>query len=409
MAKVQVFSNIAQLMTSKGVAKKRGRHIEAKDLSILKNAAMVVEEGQVAWVGKQSQLPEKWRNKKPFDCFGKCVFPGFIDCHTHMIFAGDRKAEFEMRNQGLSYQEVADQGGGILSTVKATRRASLQELTELGQKRLNYHLSQGVTSVEIKSGYGLTAKSELKMLLAAQSLKGAKVHGTFLGAHAIPKEYSDEDTYLSELLRELRKVQKEGLSQRVDIFIEKNYFSLNKAKDYLLKAKGMGFDITIHADQLSRTGATALAVELEAKSADHSICLNSQDIKKLAASETVAVLLPAADFYLQCAYPKARKLIDQGACVALATDFNPGSSPTQNISFVGVLARLQMKMTLPEVFAALTYGGAKALGVEQYRGALLPGYEADFFISDQSWQDFFYDLNGAKVWKTFVNGKSVYW
>ena len=190
--------------------------------------------------------------------------------------------------------------------------------------------------------------------------------------------------------------------------MRKGYFSVKSAKDYLEFARSLGFKITIHADQLNRTGATVLAVELGALSADHVICCNKKDIIKIANSETVAVILPSADFYLQCDYPDARKLIDEGACFALATDFNPGSSPTQNISFVGLLARLEMKMTLPEVFTGLTVGGASALGMEKSIGALLPGFQADFFLSNQTWDRFFYDLGKNSVAQTFCAGKKVF-
>ncbi len=409
MSKTLVFKNIGELLSMRGVHKKAGRNTEAKDLGLIKNAALVVENGKIQWVGAQSRLPSQWMRKKAFDCQGRNVFPGFVDCHTHLVFGGDRKNEFEMRNQGATYQQIADKGGGILSTVKATRKAPLEQLVELGQMRVKTHLAQGITSIEVKSGYGLNEKTELKMLTAAKQLKNAKIHTTYLGAHALPESSDGEGPYLESLKKTLTKIKENDLARRVDIFVEKGYFSPKAAKNYLLWAKDQGFDLTIHADQLNRTRATALALELKAKSADHVICLNKKDKIQLAQSDTVAVLLPAADFYLQCKYPDARQLIDLGACVALASDFNPGSSPTQSLAFVGLLARLQMKMSLPEVFAAFTFGGAKALGVENEVGSLQKGFAADFFISDWSWQDFFYDMQPVSVWKTYVNGRSVYW
>lgn len=407
MAKPIVYSNIGELMTLKGAARKKGRKVLAQDLNILRQAAMVVESGKIQWIGKQKDLPTSFKKNQKIDCKGQNIFPGFVDCHTHMIFAGDRKNEFELRNCGMSYQEIAKRGGGILSTMKATRKASLDELIQLGQERVENHLAQGVTSIEVKSGYGLNRKSEMKMLRAAKSLKKANVVTTFLGAHAIPKG-STEKSYLDSLKKDLLEVKKNSLSQRVDIFIEKHYFTTGLGKEYLMFAQELGFDITIHADQLSRTGASSLAVDVGALSADHAICLTVKDRQKIAASETVAVLLPCADFYLQCDYPKARDLIDQGACVAIATDFNPGSSPTQNISLLGVLSRLEMKMTLPEVFVALTYGGAKALKLDKECGSLEIGKRADFFVSNRSWKDFFYDMSPVSVVATFVNGRKVF-
>ncbi len=399
-----VFHNIFQLMSLKKVVKKQGRKILKEDISPIKKAAMVVKEGQVQWVGPESRLPETYRKIKKKSLKGLNVYPGFVDCHTHLVFAGDRKNEFEMRNQGISYQEIAQKGGGILSTVKATGKAGLKQLIDSGQKRVNQHLRQGVTTLEIKSGYGLNQKTEEKILKAAKSLKKANIITTFLGAHAIPAEFKNENSYLKKLKKDLLRIKKLKLSERVDIFIEKGYFSCLSGKDYLLYAKNLDFDLCVHADQLSRSGATALAVKLGARSADHAVCLNQKDKQNLANSETVAVLLPCADFYLQCPYPDARTLIDSGACVALATDFNPGSSPTQNLGLLGVLARLQMKMSLPEVFAALTFGGAKALSLENKVGALLPGYQADFFTSPSSWEDFFYDPSPLPVSDTFVKG-----
>ncbi len=409
MSQTLVFKNIGELMTLNGVVRKHGRGVQKKDLGIIKNAALVVHKGKVEWVGAESKLPSSWQRKKAINCGGRNLFPGFVDCHTHMVFAGDRTGEFEMRNQGKSYQQIAAEGGGILSTVRATRKTSTEDLVGLGQERVDRHLAQGVTSIEIKSGYGLNPKTELKMLEVANRLKSAKIYPTFLGAHAIPKTSAGEVPYLESLKKTLRQIKQQKLANRVDIFVEKGYFSISCARDYLTWVQDQGFDVTIHADQLNRTGATRLAIEMGAKSADHVICLNKKDKKALADSNTVAVLLPTADFYLQCDYPDARHLIDLGGCVALATDFNPGSSPTQNISMVGLLARLEMKMTLPEVFSALIYGGAKALGEENKIGSIQPGYEADFFISSWKWDRFFYDMNPLDVWKTYVNGKNVFW
>jgi imidazolonepropionase len=403
-----LFEDIASIMTMKSAHLKEGRTIVESDLSIIKDACLVVDGGKIKWIGKKSQLPKTYFKITKKSLNGFNVYPGFIDCHTHLIFAGDRTPEFEMRNKGISYQEIARQGGGILSTVMQTRKASTVKLLELAQERVNECLSQGVTTVEIKSGYGLNQKSEEKILQVANKLKKINVITTYLGAHAIPKEFKNEDDYLKQLKDDLKIIKAKNLSQRVDIFIEKNYFSKEKAKDYLEFAKSLGFSVTIHADQLTRSEATLLAIELKAQSADHVICINDNDKKKLASSETTAVLLPAADFYLQCQYPDARKLIDLGARVALASDFNPGTCPTQNIQFVGLLARLQMKMTLPEVFSSLTVGAAYALGLQKQKGALNTNMAADFFVSKNKWNEFFYDLSNIEIHSTFIEGKKVY-
>mgnify|MGYP003683319677 CR=1 FL=1 len=406
MAQSILFTEINQLMTLRGAVKKQGRHIDEKDLGIIKNGAMVMVNGEIVWVGPQKKLPQIYANFKKKSLKGKNVFPGFVDCHTHMVFAGNRVDEFELRNKGVSYQEIAKRGGGILSTVKATRKASLEELTELCQRRVNHHISQGVTTIEIKSGYGLKSSAEIKMLKAAQKIKKANIVTSFLGAHAIPKEFKSEKLYIDQLIKDLDKIKSSKLSNRVDIFIEKGYFSYKYAKKYLLAAKEKGFQICVHADQLSHAKATQLAVEVGALSADHAICLTNRDKKNLAGSETTAVLLPCADFYLNCDYPDARGLIDRGARVALATDFNPGSSPTQNLPFLGVLSRLNMKMSLAEVFVGLTLNGAYALGLHKTKGALLSGYSGDFFVSDHQWKEFFYDMNPSFIDQVFISGRA---
>jgi len=409
MANAQLYYNIRELMTLKGASKKQGRSITDKDLGLVKNAALVVEKGRVLWAGPESKCPRGLKFNKSVDCQRLNVFPGFIDCHSHMIFAGDRRNEFELRNKGISYQDIAKQGGGILATVKATRLATLDQLIHLGQQRVLGHLQQGVTTVEIKSGYGLNSKTEIKMLQAARSLKGPHIVTTFLGAHALPKAYQSEVAYLARLEKDLHIIKKMGLSQRVDIFVEKGYFSTKAARVYLNKAKALGFDITIHAEQMSRSGGALLAIEMGARSADHLIYPSASDKDKIAqAKNFTSVLLPNADLYLKFPFPDARGLLDRGGRVALATDYNPGSSPTQSLGLVGLLARLEMKMSLCEVFVALTLGGSYALGLENDRGVLLPGMSADFFMSPLSWRDFFYDLSSHQVQNLFVNGKEVY-
>jgi len=402
------YRDITEIMTLKGAYKKKGRRPVEADLGLVRNASLIVDGKTILWVGPSSRCPEKYKSIPQKSLKGAYVYPGFVDCHTHLVFAGDRKSEFELRNQGVSYQEIARQGGGIQSTVAATRKAKLSELVSTGQERVENFVSQGVTSLEIKSGYGLNEKTELKILEAIKALKRPRIISTFLGAHGIPKEYKSEGEYLLELVSQLDRIKKKRLSRRVDIFVEKNYFSIEGARKYLKVAQDMGFDLTIHADQLSRTQATRLAVELKALSADHVICAKKKDIALLAASETTAVFLPAADFYLHCDYPPAREFIDQGAKFALATDFNPGSSPTQNIGLVGLLARLQMKMTLPEVFVAFTLGGASALGGHSQFGALVPGQSADFFSCTRDWRVFFYDGQNPAVQGVWCEGRKIF-
>ncbi|MEO0337551.1 MAG: imidazolonepropionase, partial [Pseudomonadota bacterium] len=337
----------------------------------------------IKWIGSRDQFDAAKGSMglddfKPVSLQGLTVVPAFTECHTHLVFAGDRSNEFEMRNQGASYQEIAKKGGGILSTVKATREMSDEELLRLAQQRVDRFVSQGVTTVEVKSGYGLSHDEEIKMLRVAKSLNGPKIVTTFLGAHAIPPG-RQKDQYLEELVEKtLPAVAEQELADRVDIFIEKGFFSVADGERYLKAAKQLGFALTAHVEQLSHLGGAKLAAGFGAQCVDHVVEITDEDIRMLAQDEApVCVLLPAADFYLKMAYPKARRLIDEGAVVALATDFNPGSSPTQSVNFVGVLARLNMNMSLSEVLCSYIYGAAKALGLQSERGSLSAGKVCD--------------------------------
>ncbi|MBC7743289.1 MAG: imidazolonepropionase [Bdellovibrionaceae bacterium] len=370
--------------------------------------AFIVEAGLITWMGSQNQIPKKLKPKKEFDLKNNLVFPSFIECHTHTVFAGSRAQEFEMRNQGVSYLEIAERGGGILSTVQATRATSAKSLTALTQKRVNNFLAQGVSTLEIKSGYGLDLKNEIKVLQVIKNLKGPRIISTFLGAHAKPAEFKTHEDYLQYLVTTvLPVVKKKKLSDRVDIFIENKFFEKSASQKYLEAAKKLGFAVTIHANQLSFSEGADLALELSAHSADHVIHLNENHIKAFAKSKTVAVLLPAADLYMRCAYPSARKLIDAGATVALATDFNPGSCPTQDLALVGLLARLEMKMSLPEVFKAYTSGAAQALGVSDAEGQLLVGKSANFISTAAELNDFFYSAGSTPKHQLFIRGNEI--
>lgn len=410
--KTRIFRGIGNLYDLKEVAVKKGRHVIHSDLGKVSKAAMIEQKGKIAWVGAESKIPrailKALKNVHEVDLEGATVVPGFIECHTHLVFAGSRAGEFERRLNGESYQSIAQSGGGILSTVSATGKAKPKDLLALSQSRVQRFIDQGVTTIEVKSGYGLSSEGELKMLRVAKELKRARIVPTFLGAHAIPKGIGESERYLDMLINEvLPRVAKEGLSNRVDIFIEKGFFSLTEGQRYLQKAQAMGFDLVIHADQLSRTGSGSLAAQLGARSADHLIEINKKDINQLARSQTVAVLLPSADLYMQCRYPPARKLIDAGACVALATDYNPGSSPSQDLALVGVLARLEMKMKLPEVISAYTIGAATALGLEKKIGSLEKGKECDFAVLMGDIEDLFLDVGQMPVDAVYRSGRKI--
>ncbi len=370
--------------------------------------AFLVLSGKIVWIGPQNKIPKNIKVSQEIDLKKNLVFPSFVECHTHSVFAGSRAVEFERRNGGASYLEIAAEGGGILSTVNSTRKASKVQLLKKSQGHVNSFLKQGVSTIEIKSGYGLDLKNEIKILEVIRQLKGPRVVSTFLGAHACPPEFKNNSTYLSYLVEKvLPVIRQKKLSDRVDIFTEDKFFQKEESAKYLKAARSLGFKTTLHANQLSLSGGADLAIELDSLSADHVIHLTDQHVQSFAKSKSVAVLLPTADLYMKCAYPSARKLIDAGATVALATDFNPGTCPSLDLSLVGLLARLEMKMTLPEVFKAYTSGAAKALGLFDEEGELKEGKLANFICTEAELSDFFYSPGMTPLHQLFIRGKSV--
>lgn len=407
-----LLKNISTLLTLQGASAKNGRHIKEEDLGIMNQASVVMDKDKILWVGPHKKLSKEWAKKKgmrELDMKGKTVLPGFVECHTHLVFAGDRAAEFEMRNQGVSYQEIAAKGGGILSTMRKTRSSTLKDLVATGQKRVNHFLAQGVTTLEVKSGYALNLKDEIKVLQAIQELTGPRTVSTFLGAHALPPEYKSYEEYLTFLAEKvLPVVAKKKLARRVDVFIEKGFFPAEASERYLRRAQELGFDVLIHADQMSLSGGSEVAVRLGALSGDHLLQIEEKEIRNLAKSEVTGVLLPTADLYTKTKYPPARAMIDAGVRVALATDFNPGTSPTQDLNLVGLLARLEMKMSLPEVIAAYTVGAAHALNLHKEVGSIEVGKSADIVGIDQEWSCLFYSVGEHAEKVVFSRGKKVF-
>lgn len=403
---IQIFRDIEECLTLQGAAQKKGRWIQEPDLSILSKAAIVVSQGKILWVGKTKKIPKEFSKKKAkeFSLKGKTVLPGFIECHTHLVFAGSRGADFEMKFQGRSYQEIASSGGGIFKTVQETRKISEKELLLISQKRAFDFIRQGVTTLEIKSGYGLNLASELKILKIAKKLKKVRVVATYLGPHSVPKGM-DIQTYFQSVLKDLKKVSR--YTNRADIFIEEGFFNTDQAKEYFQEVQKLNMDIVVHTNQLKKGDGLDLALNFHAKSCDHLNFLSEVQIKKLSQSETTGVLVPTADFYIQVPYPQARLLLDQGARIALSTDYNPGTSPTQDIQFVGLLARKEMKMKLHEVINAWTMAPAYALDIQNVAGSLEIGKSADFSIQGCSWQDLFYQVGLNKTEQVYLEGQRV--
>ncbi|MDI9484611.1 MAG: imidazolonepropionase [Bacillota bacterium] len=357
----------------------------------------VIEQGWVACAGKQivgvgagEVLPpdlEITESTQVIDAAGQVVTPGLVDPHTHLIFGGTREDEFYLRAQGADYMEIMEAGGGIASSVRATRAASLAELAASGRKRLKWMLSMGVTTVECKSGYGLDLETELKQLEAVRILRQeqpVELVSTFLGAHAWPAEYQgDQEGYVDFLLNTvLPRVKEADLAEYVDVFTEKGVFSVEQSRRIFQKAKELGFKLRIHADEMNTLGGAELAAEMGMASADHLLMVSDQGIEALGESDAVPILLPATAFVLRKPYAPARKMLDAGLPVALATDFNPGSCPTANLGLVMSLACLYMAMTPEEVFHAVTINAAHSLGRSDRLGSIETGKQADLVIFD---------------------------
>jgi imidazolonepropionase len=355
--------------------------LKDEQLHIIPNGGVLVEDGLILAVGDFEELGKQNPSVEIEEVKGtQVLLPGFIDCHTHICFGGNRAKDYAMRIAGRTYLEIAQSGGGIWDTVTQTRLATEEELITSLVMRANRHLAEGVTTIEVKSGYGLSLAEELKQLRAikAASLKTkAKLVTTCLAAHMVPKDFNGgQSDYLEYVLNELLPaIKQENLANRVDIFIEKSAFDAENALQYLNKAKQIGFDITVHADQFT-AGGSKVAVETGALSADHLEASGEAEIKLLGNSNTVAVTLPGASFGLGMQYAPARKLLDAGACLVIASDWNPGSAPMGDLLMQAAVMSAAEKLTTAEVLAGLTYRAASALKMTN-RGILAPGMLAD--------------------------------
>ncbi len=321
------------------------------------------------------------------DAAGQVVTPGLVDPHTHLIFGGSREDEFYLRAQGADYMEIMDAGGGIASSVRATRESSLDELVAFGRQRLKWMLGMGVTTVECKSGYGLDLDAELKQLKAVEILQNeqpVELVSTSLGAHAWPEEFkNDQEGYVNFLINKaLPKIKEEGLAEYVDVFTEKGVFSVEQSRRIFQSAKELGFKLRIHADEMNTLGGAELAAELGTSSADHLLMISEQGIEDLGKSDVIPILLPGTAFVLRKPYAPARKMLDAGLPLALATDFNPGSCPTANLGLVMSIACLYMAMTPEEVFHAVTINAAYSLGRSDRVGSIEVGKQADLVVFD---------------------------
>jgi imidazolonepropionase len=394
--------DLAQLATPAGtVSPLRGRALA--EVAVIEEAFLLCENGRVAATGRMRDLPAVGGGELvEIDGAGLCAIPGLVDCHTHACFGGDRVDEFALRVTGASYEELHASGGGILSTVRATRALSQHELAQRVAEHRAAMLSFGTTTFESKSGYGLDRDTELASLHAIRANDGVP---TWLGAHAVPPEFDDADAYLdfaiAEVLPEAAK-----LAAAADVFIERGAFTVEQARRYLTAARGAGLELRIHGDQFTESGAAALAIELRARSIDHLEATGDTGIRALAASDVTAVVLPVSALFLDRPMPPARALVDAGAAVALATDFNPGSAFCESLPIACSIACTQLHLSPAEALAACTVNAAHVLGLADRKGRLAPGYDADFVLLDApDWRYLAYHLGGQVVAQTVLSDR----
>jgi imidazolonepropionase len=385
--------DVEQVATPAGLAAPlRGRALA--DVHVVEGAYILCEEGRVAAVGRMRDLSSLDGQVEELDASGLCAVPGLVDCHTHPAFGGDRVEEFALRSSGASYEELHAAGGGILSTVRATRAAGEHGLAAAVQRHAGWMLRHGTTTWEGKSGYGLDRETELASLRAVAAAGGLP---TWLGAHAVPPEHRDADSYLdfalSEVLPEAARI-----AEAADVFLERGAFDARQARRYLEACRGAGLALRLHGDQFTEAGTIPLAIELGARSVDHLEATGPEGLRALAASDVVGVLLPASALFLARPMPPARALVDAGAAIALATDFNPGSAFCESLALVSSLACTQLHLSPAEALAACTVNAAHVLGRAHTVGRIAPGYQADLVLLDApDWRYLAYHLGGDVV------------
>ena len=386
---------------------------QMKELPSLENAWLLLEDDVIHSFGNMSEIPN-FQDIKTLDCSGKTVLPSWCDSHTHLVYAGNREQEFVDRINGLSYQEIAASGGGIVNSAKKLQATTQTALFAQSEKRLQEVIQQGTGAIEIKSGYGLTTQAEMKMLRVAKQL-GEKynitVKTTFLGAHAIPPEYkNNKDGYLDLVCGEMmEKISSENLADYVDVFCEKGYFSVADTNRVLKAGKKQGLIAKTHVNQFTAMGGVAVSVKNDALSVDHLEVLNKQDITALQKSQTMPVALPLCSYFLSIPYTPGREIIDAGLPLALASDYNPGSSPSGNMNFVVATACIKMKLSPEEAINAATINGAYAMGISESHGSITKGKKANLIITKEipSYGFLPYAFGSNNIDQVILNGTLV--
>ncbi len=381
-----LISNLKQLVTVRSGGKPYKTGSDMRDLGLMENASVLIENGVITWIGNAADFTKTLEaDADTLDGSSYVALPGFVDSHTHSVFGGSRENEFAMRAEGKTYQEIAAQGGGILSSANATRAATKKELKKAASKRLDAMMRQGTTAVEIKSGYALSEDGEIKMLEAITELADEHfmtVRSTFLGAHALPPEFRNRRNDYIDLLcnRMMPHIAKRKLAQFCDVFCEVGYYSVDESRKILEAAKAVGLGVKLHSDEFNSIGGTQLAADLNACSVDHLEHVSDEAIAGLRNGRTVAVVLPGVSFFLRNPYAPARKLIDAGIPVAIASDFNPGSCMSFSMPLMMTIACTQMSMTPEEAITAVTLNGAAAMGISDTVGSIEIGKRADIIL-----------------------------
>jgi len=408
-----LFKNIKELIQVRDESISFVSGKEMSDLPTIKSAFLVVENGLIVDFGDMKDCPTT-NFLKVIDATGKMILPSWCDSHTHIVYAGNREGEFVDRINGLSYEEIANNGGGILNSAKKLQATSEEELYQQSKVRLEEVIQLGTGAVEIKSGYGLTVDAELKMLRVIKRLKEnypTPIKATFLGAHAVPATYKgNKDGYLEMLINEvLPKISEENLAEYIDIFCETGYFSVADTELILEVGKKYGLIPKIHVNQFTAIGGVQAGIKHKALSVDHLEEMRNEDIKALKNTKTMPVALPSCSYFLSIPYTPARKMIDAGLPLALATDFNPGSTPSGNMNFVVSTACIKMKMTPEEAINAATINGAYAMGLENEVGSITKGKQANLILtkSINSYGFIPYSFGANQIEKVFIKGKEI--
>ena len=409
--------NARQLVTCAGVPRAR-RGAEMSDVGLMPNAGVAIQNGRIAWVGTRAELERAFPDADQYDCGGRLLTPGFVDSHTHAVFGRARYAEQELRATGLDYMEIAKRGGGIHSSVRDLRERTEDELAALAAARLQALASHGTTTIEIKSGYGLSVESELRTLRVIRRLSTElpmRLVPTWLGAHEIPIEHRERkggrEEYIALLLGEmLPAVARDRLASFADVFCERGVYTPEESRRILAAARDAGLGLKLHADELAASGGAELAAELRATSADHLVAITDDGIRALAGAGTVATLLPGTMVFLgKPGHAPARKLIEAGVPVALATDFNPGTSPTVNFPLVLTFGVSQLRMSAAEALIAATVNGAAALGLAAETGQIAPGFSADLALFDaEDYRELPYWYGAHLCRASWARGKPCY-